>query len=200
MSNQMDILSDNWTTIVNKVIRFQWNTRFKKAYEKAKLDYDDFESMAGYELTKAIYTYDETKSSITTFAADVVSKKALTEIRDWTQRDKRRASVEACSIFMIVNNETGATLEDEICNICDCANNDFETDNLKDVILRELKQAKERELIERLMDGYSIKETALMLRVDEKWINAIRQYIANCSNVRRVARKCGFLGGINDEI
>jgi RNA polymerase sigma factor (sigma-70 family) len=59
-------------------------------YESAKLDYDDFESLAGVELSKAIKTFNPEKSNIYTFATRVVSQKAKTELRNCTKRDKRK--------------------------------------------------------------------------------------------------------------
>ena len=84
-------LGENWTAIRNKVIIPLWNGKFKGMYESVKLDYDDFESLAGIELTKAIQTFDSDKSNIFTYATGVVTKKAMTELRNCTKRDKRKA-------------------------------------------------------------------------------------------------------------
>lgn len=67
-------------------------------YESAKLDYDDFESLAGIELTKAIKTFNPEKSNLYTYATKVVTQKAKTELRNYTQRDKRKALHTADSI------------------------------------------------------------------------------------------------------
>ena len=87
----MSLLEENWQTIKNRVILPLWNGRFKSMYEAAKLDYSDFESLAGIELTKAMKTFDPEKANLLTYSAKVVSKKALTELRNCTRRDKRKA-------------------------------------------------------------------------------------------------------------
>lgn len=92
------MLEKNWKNIKNRVILPLWNGKFKSMYESAKLDYDDFESLAGYELSKAIKTFDPQKSNLFTFATRVISAKATTELRNCTQRDKRRALYTAESI------------------------------------------------------------------------------------------------------
>lgn len=84
-------LEENWNKIRDRVILPLWNGKFKQMYENAKLDYDDFESLAGLELSKAIKTFDPEKSNLFTYSTRVVSQKALTELRNCTQRDKRKA-------------------------------------------------------------------------------------------------------------
>lgn len=92
------LLEENWKSIKSRVILPLWNGKFRSMYENAKLDYDDFESLAGYELSKAITSFDPQKSNLFTFATRVISAKATTELRDCTQRDKRKALHTAESI------------------------------------------------------------------------------------------------------
>ena len=87
----MSVLDSNWNTIKRRVILPLWNGKFKTMYASVKMDYDDFESLAGLELSKAIQSFDPEKSNILTFSTRVISKKAMTELRDCTQRDKRKA-------------------------------------------------------------------------------------------------------------
>ena len=60
-------------------------------YESVKLDYDDFESLAGIELSNAIKSFDPEKSNLYTYATRVITQKAKTELRNCTQRDRRKA-------------------------------------------------------------------------------------------------------------
>ena len=85
------ILEENWNSIKKKVILPLWNGKFKSMYESAKLDYDDFESLAGIELSKAMKTFDPEKSNLFTYATRVITQKAKTELRNCTQRDRRKA-------------------------------------------------------------------------------------------------------------
>ena len=92
------ILEKNWQKIRERVISPLWHGKFKSMYESAKLDYDDFESLAGIELAKAIKTFNPEKSNIYTYATRVITQKAKTELRNYTQRDKRKALHTAESI------------------------------------------------------------------------------------------------------
>lgn len=87
----MFILEENWGSIKNKVIIPLWNKQFKSMYESVKLDFDDFESLAGIELSKAMKTFDPEKSNLFTYATRVITQKAKTELRNCTQRDRRKA-------------------------------------------------------------------------------------------------------------
>ena len=84
------LLEENWEDIKKKVIIPLWNGKFKSMYQSAKLDYDDFESLAGIELTKAIKAFNPEKSNLYTYATRVITQKAKTELRNCTKRDKRR--------------------------------------------------------------------------------------------------------------
>ena len=84
------MLEKNWHKIKDRVISPLWHGKFKSMYESAKLDYDDFESLAGYELSKAMLNFNPDKSNIFTYATEVITKKAMTELRNCTHRDKRR--------------------------------------------------------------------------------------------------------------
>ena len=99
----MTYLEENWQKIKNKVILPLWNSRFRSMYESVKLDYDDFESLAGVELTKAMQTFDPEKSNLFTYATRVISQKAKTELRDCTQRDKRKVLYMAESVDVLEN-------------------------------------------------------------------------------------------------
>lgn len=105
MDNKSRLLNDEWANIQKKVIRPLWNLIFKSKYELLKMDYNDFESMAGYELSKAIKTFDPSKSSLRTFANNVVTRKAKTELRDHNERDKRKSLHTAYSLNKSVSND-----------------------------------------------------------------------------------------------
>lgn len=94
----MITLEENWSRIQKKVILPLWIGRFKPMYERAKLDYDDFESLAGLELSKAMAGFDSNRSNICTYATNIITKKAMTELRNCTQRDKRKVLHSAESI------------------------------------------------------------------------------------------------------
>ena len=101
----MDISEETWRSIKNRVILPLWNGKFKNLYESAKLDYDDFESLAGYELSRAINKFNPEKSNLLTFSTKIISNKAMTELRDCTQREKRKALYTAESIEKPIDNQ-----------------------------------------------------------------------------------------------
>lgn len=96
-NNNIHITEEQWRYIQKEVIEPLWNISFSSMYYDVKLDYDDFVSMCGWEVDKAIKTFDATKSSLKTFATNVIKRKALTQIRDM-KRNKRKADTYAVSI------------------------------------------------------------------------------------------------------
>ena len=92
------LLEENWEKIKERVITPLWHGKFKSMYESVKLDYDDFESLAGIELAKSMETFNPEKSNLYTYATRVITQKAKTELRDCTQRDKRKTLYTADSI------------------------------------------------------------------------------------------------------
>ena len=105
---KVNYLETNWQKIRKKVVIPLWNGKFKSMYENAKMDYDDFESLAAIELTKAMKSFNPEKSNLFTYATNVICRKAMTEIRNCTQRDVRKAlyvsdSVDALDKSVIEN-------------------------------------------------------------------------------------------------
>jgi RNA polymerase sigma factor (sigma-70 family) len=88
----MNFLESNWKQIKEKVVIPLWNKKYKSMYEKIKMDFDDFESLAAIELTKAMKSFNPDKSNLFTYATNVINKKATTELRNCTKRDVRKAS------------------------------------------------------------------------------------------------------------
>ena len=105
----MHMPDEIWKSIKDRVIIPLWNGKFKTMYEAAKLDYSDFESLAGFEMSKAIKTFNPKKSNIYTYATRVISQKALTELRNCTQRDKRKALYTADSLDLSIDKHHGYT-------------------------------------------------------------------------------------------
>lgn len=113
LEENLTLLEENWKDIQHKVILPLWNGKFKGMYESVKLDYDDFESLAGLEMSKAIKCFDPVKSNIFTYATQVISKKALTELRNCTHRDKRKALYVADSLDLSIGDHCSYTTRAE---------------------------------------------------------------------------------------
>lgn len=92
IEDNMKLLEENWEDIKTKVIIPLWKGKFKSMYENAKMDFNDFESLAAIELTKAMKTFNPDKSNILTYSTNVIKKKAITELRNCTKRDKRKVA------------------------------------------------------------------------------------------------------------
>lgn len=110
----MELLQKNWNEIKDRVILPLWNGKYKRMYENVKMDYDDFESLAGLELSKAIGSFNPEKSNIFTYATRVVSAKALTELRNCTQRDKRKSLHLSESLDKPLEDNQSRTIGDSI--------------------------------------------------------------------------------------
>lgn len=195
----LELLEKNWIEIVKRVVEPLWKYNFQKMYEAVKLDKDDFESLAGEELTKAFQTYNPSTSNVYTYARHVLIKKAKTELRD-RRRDKRRAEVMAESIYEKLNDESNSIVEDMI-----ESNETGDSSYLMEIQLAEkeiyrLLKAKEKQIIRLSIAGFKDKDIATKLKIDYKEISALRKKLNTNSVVRRVVRKLGYLGGTEDEI
>lgn len=195
----LELLERNWVEIVKKVIDPLWKYEFQKMYEAVKLDKDDFESLAGEELTKAFYAYDPYTSNIYTYAKHVLVKKARTELRD-RKRAKRLAEVMAESIYEKLNDESNSTIED-IVESNETADNSYLIEiQLAEKEIYRLLKAKEKQIIRLSIAGFKDKDIATKLKIDAKEISALRKKLNTNSVVRRVVRKLGYLGGAEDEV
>ena len=163
LEENMILLGENWKKIQNKVVFPLWNGKFKSMYEKAKLDYNDFESLAGLELSKAMSTFNPKKSNLFTYATTVITQKALTELRNCTQRDKRKALHVAESVDAL--DEQGNTT----LNIVDkyLADSDTSKDVLSDKMTAYLNRLSnlQRRILFMMSEGYSNDEIRRFLDI-----------------------------------
>lgn len=157
----MITLEEKWDAIKNKVIIPLWNGKFRGMYESIKLDYDDFESLAGIELTKAMQTFNSDKSNIFTYATGVITKKAMTELRNCTKRDKRKALHIAESVDAL-----DQTIVDSISYV--------DSDSSKDVLSEKMKaylnklSKLQRDVLFAMAQGYTNEEIVAKFKITEK--------------------------------
>lgn len=104
------LLERKWGMIEKRVILPLWKKQYETMYASLKLDYDDFLSMAGYELSKAMTSYDSKKSNLCTFATNIVKRKANTELRDYGSRDKRKTLSVADSLNVCIDGDDEKTI------------------------------------------------------------------------------------------
>lgn len=109
--NNKNLLEQEWTNIQKKVVEPLWK-KYHYMYESLKLDYDDFESLAGFELTKAIDKFDSTKSNLYTFATNIIDRKAKSELRNYGTSQKRSGFYKAISIDATIDENGEITLVD----------------------------------------------------------------------------------------
>ena len=183
----MILLEDKWNDIRQKVIIPLWNKKFKSMYNNIKMDYDDFESLAGIELSKAIKTYDSSKSNIYTYATRVISKKALTELRN-CMRDKHKTLCVSDSIDRTYDNDSSNTLADNIPYI----NNKEEYSELSQLrvggFVNSLNNNQLRVLILKLLD-FDSSDMPDMLNISNKTINEIIRSFKNANLTRILFRR-----------
>lgn len=194
----MKLLSDNWENINKKVIEPLWRHKFESKYLAVKLDKDDFLSLVGEELTKAFETYDGSISNVYTYATNVLTRKAKTEIRNM-KRQKRLGELYAESIYQKIDNESDRTIEDLIENESEEGKSEIETELvLKEIFL--LLKPKERKILKLSLDGLSNKDIADKLNMNLKMVNDIKRKNRERSDINRILSIHGFLGGNQDEI
>lgn len=169
----MVLLDENWGKIKNRVILPLWNGRFKSMFENAKLDYNDFESLAGIELTKAMKTFDPDKSNLFTYSTKVISQKAMTELRNCTQRDKRKALHIAEGVDALAN----VVVEDVFKETED----DILSDKMKKYLGRLSKL--QRDVLYAISEGYSNEEIIVGLKITPKEMTEACTAIKSYRNV-----------------
>lgn len=193
----LQLLEKNWTSIIEMVVKPLWQKRFKDSYVFLKMDYDDFESLAGEELSKAFRTYNPQKSNIYTFSHNVIVNKANTEIRN-KNRDKRRGDVISESLYAKMSEENDVTLENVVENASSKEDNYcYDVEEVKKTVFKLLRQ-KEVKIIELTLLGFSDKTIADTLKIKTKDVLGLKRRISESSAVIRVFRMAGYLGG-NEE-
>ena len=178
MKDYKEIFELNWVEIQKKVVLPLWHKKFKSMYESAKLDYDDFESLAGIELYWAMPSFNPDKSNIFTYATGVIAKKATTELRNCTRRDKRKALYIAESIDGLdgAENIPSNTVEEYLFGIS------LSKDVLSEKMNRYLgKLSKlQKQVLYAMSEGYSNDEIKRILRISSKELSdacaALRSY------------------------
>lgn len=159
----MNLLDENWNKIQKRVILPLWHGTFKTMYERAKLDYDDFESLAGFELSKAMKTFDPEKSNLLTYATRVITQKARTELRDCTQRDRRKALHTSESIdFLVEQNDVSVLAIDGGFEISESSK-----DALSNKMISYLNRLSklQKQVLYAMADGYSNDEIKIGLNI-----------------------------------
>ena len=181
-------LETHWTDIVEKVVKPLWASCFESIYRSNRLDYDDFESMAGYELTKAFSSYDENKSNVLTFATNVIKNKARTEIRNAT-RDRRRAFSESGSLNVPIN-ENGSEL---ILTIAapEQTENSLLSERRVGAFVKNCSNKQLRILILQLL-GFEEEEIVGMLEVEKKQYQSEIEELKNIRNSKYLTQRGGF--------
>lgn len=168
------MLENNWQKIKEKVVAPLWHKKFRSMYESAKLDYDDFESLAGYELSKALTNFDSDKSNIFTYATEVITKKAMTELRDCTRRDKRRVLHTAESVDAL-----DTTIPEKMSYSIDL---DITDDSLSEKMKLYLSRLStlQKDILYAMSEGYTNEEIIVRLRITDKQrteaLSAIKSY------------------------
>lgn len=147
----LEVLEKNWLEILERVVKPLWRNEFKSMYEAAKLDYNDFESLAGYELTKAFATFNNLKSNLFTYATNVLRNKARTELRNNTLRDKRRALTVSESLNVPISEDDDTELINFIEDKPEDTNSDLSEKRVGE-FLKKLSNQQLRILVLKLLD------------------------------------------------
>ena len=161
------ILEENWTDIQKRVLEPLWTYKFKKMYLSAKLDRDDFNSLAHEELTKAFENYDSNESAVITYAYNIIFKKPLTELRNCTKRSRRKALYVATSLNAPVNENSGIELG-EIIAIKETPEIDILVQRYLDSLTK-----KQRQVANLMMQGYKDKDIKKLLRMTNEQYGVI---------------------------
>lgn len=185
----MEILEQYWTEIIERVVKPLWNTDFASMYKSKRLDYDDFESMAGLELTKAFKAFDANKSNVLTFATNVIKKKARTELRD-AGRDRRRAFSESDSLNVPMADDSKTEIIATLVSPVKTENSLLSEKRVSSFV-KGLSNRQLRELILQLL-CFEDDEICEMLGIDNKqYLDDIKE-MRNFRNSKYLTQRGGF--------
>ena len=179
----MNYLESNWIDIKKRVILPLWNSKFRSMYESIKMDYDDFESLAAIELTKAIKTFNPEKSNLFTYSTNVINKKAMTELRNCTQRDVRKALYVSDSVDAL-----DKSIVDNISDSIDKKENSELSELRVGSFINSLNNNQLRVLILKLLD-FDNEDMAEMLKVPNKIIGQTLRSLKSTDVTRILFRR-----------
>lgn len=166
--NNKLLLERKWEIIEKRVILPLWKKQYETMYTSLKLDYDDFLSMAGYELSKAMSSYDRKKSNLCTFATNIIKRKANTELRDYGSRDKRKTLSIAGSLNVCIDGDEEKTI-DIPCPEEQKGNSQLSEKRVGE-FLKNLSNQQLRILILKLLD-FDFKEIPFILNITKRSAN-----------------------------
>lgn len=193
----LQVLEDNWTLIISKVVEPLWRSKYKLAYENIKMDYDDFMSLAGIELTKAFKSFNPLKSNVFTYSTNVLVRKANTELRN-ANRERRRINILAESLQDKIMEEGNSTYEDVTENLF-CNERDICIERAKLNVYSVLKP-KEVGVVELSLLGFDTSSIARALKITTEDVAGIKKKISEDSKVKRALRMSGLIGGDENEV
>lgn len=182
----LELLGKHWEGIKTKVIKPLWQYRYKELFKNIKLDYDDFESLAGEELTKAFVKYNPEESNVFTYSQMVLNKKAKTYIRDM-KREKRIIDTVATSIYNTIG-DSDTLYEDFIEDISETQNFDNKIDEEIMIVVNKMLKPKEVKIINMSITGFDDRNIANSLNTTVKDINALRKRLSDDSSFIRALR------------
>lgn len=169
--NKEQLSETEWAEIKSRVILPLWKSTYKSMFESLKMDFDDFESMAGYEIAKALPNFDKTQSNICTYAFQIVNRKAKSELRNVGDRARRKALSKASSLNCTVSDNT----EDELIDLlADKEKIEYNEINEKRVghFINSLSNQQLRFLILKLLE-FDTSDIPDMLHISKKTMNDI---------------------------
>ena len=163
----LELLENNWDEIYKKVVNPAW-FKFKYIYESCKLNKDDFDSLAGIILIKSFKNdYNPEKSNMFTYAANVLQRKAKSEITFY-RRKKRGGGVPEMSLDKFVDESDDTTLGEMI-----PVEEKHDIDILVQRYLDSLTK-KQRQIAELMMQGYSDRDIKAILKMsNEQYVVAV---------------------------
>ena len=186
----LQLLESNWNQIQKKVVLPLWHKDFKTGYENVKMDFDDFQSLANYELTKAFKRYDKSLGNIFTYCTMIIKRKAASELRN-AKREKRTIDLHAKSLYETLE-DSDITIQDLIEEKSEVKEYAVEDQDIKTKIYKELRM-KEKKILDLTIDGYSNEEIATKMHLKPKEIRSVKRDIASNSNIRRLGIIYGIL-------
>lgn len=179
-----ELIEKNINDIEN-IIGVLWNVKFRNIFSKLKVDYDDYAQEAFLAVCTNIGKYNKDKeASIKTFCSLVVRNKMMS-YATYLNRKKRFIDTYSESIYQKINDESQTELIDMIAD--DNSNIKYsESELVVQAILKNIKFRKERVILQRLMEGFSVEDIAVELKICGKTAKSIIRDIKGRAETARV--------------
>ena len=164
-------INSDWNRLEIKVVKPVWNL-YKITYKNLGLEYGDFVGISYIILRDEILKANTEKSSIYTFATNILKRRMCDYIRNNYKTNKTRANAEALSLNIFVSEEGNVELVDAI--VDEDSEEKYDTNYKVQKYLTKLTKV-QKQIADLIMAGCSQEYIQNTIGLSDRRYNAIIQ-------------------------